>query len=94
MRQRGAYVATETPFVNPHSQEISGENIDCDKEGRQGAPGARYVKLVCFATQLCANIGSVSLPSMGGRPPPGKEQPSGGTTGEISAEDLHGSAGG
>src|SRR5687767_12166499 len=36
MRQRGAYVAIESGLVNPHSQEISAENIDCDNEGRQG----------------------------------------------------------
>jgi hypothetical protein len=39
MRQRGGYVATETAFVNPHAQEISVENIDCDNEARQGAAG-------------------------------------------------------
>jgi hypothetical protein len=37
MRQRGAYVAIESKLVNPHSQENSVENIDCDKEARQGA---------------------------------------------------------
>jgi CHAD domain-containing protein len=36
MRQCGAYVAIETGLVNPHSQEISAEIIDCDNEGRQG----------------------------------------------------------
>ena len=51
MRQRGAYVATETPFVNPHSQEISAENIDCDNEARQGAVGASYVGAATLATE-------------------------------------------
>jgi hypothetical protein len=45
MRQRGAYVAIGAGFVNPHSQEISVENIDCDNEARQGAVGAFYVKV-------------------------------------------------
>jgi hypothetical protein len=49
MRQRGAYVAIETRFVNPRFQEISAENIDCDKKDRQGATGAFYVKIGPFA---------------------------------------------
>jgi len=79
MRQRGAYVATETPFVNPHSQEISAENVDCDKEARQGALGTFYVKIALFFDGLA--------PQNRGIRPPGGQQ------GEIGAEDLNGSAG-
>jgi CHAD domain-containing protein len=40
MRQRGAYVATGIPFVNPPYPRNFSENIDCDKEARQGAAEA------------------------------------------------------
>jgi hypothetical protein len=53
MRQRGAYVATETRFVNPHSQEISAENIDCDNEARQGAVGFVFTSGLLTLAKKC-----------------------------------------